>query len=180
MKQGLALWFAFLAFVCPAIFAQQSAPSQSAGEKSAAVTGDKEKNIQEYVNLLRSDVRKQKAEVMGTVMQLDPDQAAKFWPIYKQYDAELTKLNDLRVANIQDYANNYTQLTDVKADQLIKKALDYRRQRAELLAKYYERVKASLGAIQAARFVQIEDQLLQLIDLQIESALPLSSSSREP
>ena len=173
MKQGLAVWFALLAFVCPAIFAQQSAQSQSAGEKAAAVTDDKEKNIQEYVNLLRSDVRKQKVEIMGTVMQLDPDEAAKFWPIYNQYDAELTKLNDLRVANIQDYANNYDKMTDAKADELIQKAQDYRRQRAELVAKYYERVKESLGAIQAARFVQIEDQLLQLIDLQIESSLPV-------
>ena len=173
MKQGLAVWFALLAFVCPAIFAQQSAQSQSAGEKAAAATDDKEKNIQEYVNLLRSDVRKQKVEIMGTVMQLDPDDAAKFWPIYKQYDAELTKLNDLRVANIQDYANNYDKMTDAKADELIKKAQDYRQQRAALLAKYYERVKASLGAIQGARFVQIEDQLLQLIDLQIESNLPV-------
>ena len=172
MKQGLAMSFALLAFVCPAVFAQESA-QPSAGEKTAAATDDKEKNIQEYVNLLRSDVRKQKVDIMGTVMQLDPDEAAKFWTIYKEYDAELTKLNDLRVANIQDYANNYDKMTDAKADELVKKAQDYRQQRTALVAKYYERVKESLGAIQAARFVQIEDQLLQLIDLQIESNLPV-------
>ena len=38
--------------------------------------------------------------------------SAKFWPIYEEYDAELTKLNNLRVANIQDYARNYDQMTD--------------------------------------------------------------------
>jgi hypothetical protein len=34
-------------------------------------------------------------------------------------------------------------------------------------------VKESLGAVTAARFAQIEDQLLLIIDLQIASSLPI-------
>lgn len=175
MKLWCAVCFAFLVFVYPGAFAQEPSQSKTAAEKpvASADADAKEKNVQEYINLLRSDVRRQKAELMGTIMQLDADDAARFWPIYNQYDAELTKLNDLRVANIQDYANNYDKMTDAKADELIKKAQMYRKQRADLVTKYYERVKAALGAIQAARFVQIEDQLLQIIDLQIESVLPV-------
>jgi hypothetical protein len=136
-------------------------------------TDTQQRNVQEYIELLRSDVRHQKDEVMGAVMQLDADQAAKFWPIYSEYDAELAKLNDQRVANIQDYASNYDQMTDAKADELVQKAFDYRKQRAELVAKYYGRIKAALGSIEAARFLQIEEQLLMIIDLQIASSLPI-------
>jgi len=110
---------------------------------------------------------------MGAVMHLDVDEAARFWPIYSEYDAELSSLNKLRIANIQEYAANYDRMTDAKADELIQRALDYRKQRSDLLGKYYGRVKESLGPIQAARFVQIEDQLLMLIDLQITSSLPI-------
>jgi len=106
-------------------------------------------------------------------MLLSADDAAKFWPIYSDYDAELTKVNNLRIANIQDYADNYNHMTDEKADQLIQNALEYRKQRSELLAKYYGLVKQSLGAITAARFLQIEDQLLLIIDLQIDASLPI-------
>ena len=60
-----------------------------------------------------------------------------------------------------------------KADELIQKAMSYQKQRAELLAKYYDRVKQELGGITAARFVQIEHQLLALIDLKIASSLPI-------
>ena len=49
--------------------------------------------------------------------------------------------------------------------------------RSELLAKYYDRVKQSLGGITAARFVQVENQLLLIIDLQIVSSLPLVGGS---
>ena len=63
-------------------------------------------------------------------------------------------------------------MTEAKADELVQNGLDYRKQRMELLSKYYGRVKASLGSVQAARFLQIEDQLLTIIDLQIDSVLP--------
>jgi flagellar biosynthesis/type III secretory pathway protein FliH len=148
----------------------QTTGSSAAAPPSASA---REKNIQEYINLMRADVRQQKAEMMGAVMQLTAADAAKFWPIYSDYDRELTKLNDQRVANIKEYARTYTQMTNEKADELVQKALAYRKQRSELVAKTYDRFKQALGAITAARFVQVEDQLLSIIDLQIASQLPV-------
>jgi len=152
-------------------FAQGAAQPQNSTQ--VATTDTQEKNLQEYIDLLRSDVRQQKSQIVGAVMLLDVDQATKFWPIYAEYDAELTKLNNQRVANIREYATNYDHMTDAEADGMIQKAMSYRKQRAELLAKYYGRVKDALGAFEAARFVQIEDQLLMIIDLQISSSLPI-------
>jgi hypothetical protein len=166
-KQNAAgiMVLAFLVFA-PAVFAQASVPASASADSDS-------QNIQAYVDLLRADVRQQKAEMVGAVMQLSAADAAKFWPIYEQYDAELAKLNDLRIANIKEYASTYDQMTDAKADELMQKAMSYRKQRAELLAKYYELVKQALGGIEAARFVQVEDQLLLIIDLQIDSSLPV-------
>jgi hypothetical protein len=152
----------------------QPLPQSTQEQSGQSTTADaKEKNIQEYIELMRSNVRDEKSQIMGAVMQLDIDDAAKFWPIYSQYDAELTKLNNLRVENIQDYAKNYSQMTDAKADELIRRSLDYQKQRGELLAKYYQVMKQSVGAITAARFLQVEHQLLLIIDLQIASSLPI-------
>ena len=67
-------------------------------------------------------------------------------------------------------------MTDEKADQLIKNAMAYQKQRDELLGKYYERIKQELGAVTAARFVQVEHQLLTIIDLEIASSLPVAGS----
>ena len=83
-------------------------------------------------------------------------------------------MNDQRVANIEEYARSYNQLTDEKADELVQNAMRYQKMRSELLAKYYDRVKQSLGGITAARFLQVESQLLLIIDLQIAASLPLA------
>jgi len=148
---------------------QKAEPKAAASSEAAT----QNKNIEEYINLMRADVRQQKAEIMGAVMVLSAQDAAKFWPIYESYDAELSKLNDQRVANIQEYARAYSDMTDEKADELIQNALAYQKQRAELLAKTYDRVKQAVGATTAARFVQVEHQLLLIIDLQIASSLPI-------
>jgi hypothetical protein len=176
MKKQKAAWILVLALlVCaPRVRAQDSA--QTSTETTVSSKSDAQ-NIQAYIDLLRADVRQQKAEMVGAVMQLSAADAAKFWPIYEEYDTELAKLNDLRIANIQEYANTYDQMTDEKADELIQKALSFRKQRSELLAKSYERVKQALGGIEAARFIQVEDQLLLIIDLQIDSSLPVVGQS---
>lgn len=165
---------AFAVFAClastPALSAQAQQPA------SAASASPTEQNVNTYIDLMRKDVRSQKSAIMDSVMQLDLDQAAKFWPIYREYDAELKKLNDLRVANIKEYAQSYNNMTDAKADELIQNAISYQKQRMELLTKYYGRVKDSLGAVTAARFAQVEQQLLLLIDLQIDSSLPIVGS----
>jgi hypothetical protein len=177
MKKRIASWLPLLMLVatCPAALAQATPQSQGTKDQSASsgMTDAQKKNIQAYVDLMRADVRDQKAEIMGSMMELNIDDAAKFWPIYSEYDAELTKVNNLRVQNITDYAENYSQMTDEKADQLVQSALDYQKQRGELLAKYYGRMKDALGAITAARFLMIEHQLLLIIDLQIASSLPI-------
>src|SRR6516165_8509434 len=141
---------------------------------NAAATSDAEKkNIQAYINLMRENVRQDKAEIMGAIMVLSAADAAKFWPIYSEYDTQLAKLNDQRVENIKQYARDYGQMTDDEADQLVQKSMTYQKERAELLVQTYEKVKQALGAVTAARFAQVEHQLLLIIDLQIASSLPV-------
>jgi hypothetical protein len=166
------------AFVLAAVIATpcraQTNTANTENKTQASSQGEtQKKNTQAYIDLLRSDVRQQKAEIMGSVMLLSAQDATKFWPIYTEYDAQLAKLNDQRVENIKEYARVYDQMTDEKADELIQKSLAYQKQRAGLLAQTYEKVKQALGGVTAARFAQVEHQLLLIIDLQIASSLPI-------
>ena len=154
-------------FACATASAQALVPQESSSRTIS----------NQDLDLLRQDLRAKRKQLIAANLKLTETEAAKFWPIYNEYDAELTKLNDLRLANIQEYARNYDSMTESKADELIQKAFDYRKRRSELLSKYYVRVKESLGSVQAARFVQIEDQLLMIIDLQITSELPVVEGS---
>jgi hypothetical protein len=160
----LSLTLVVLAAAVQAV-AAQSAPAQDQ---------TKTLNLSAYAELLRADVRAQKVAILTEVMGFSEAEDKAFWPIYREYDAEMAKLADERVALIADYARNYQQMTDDAADALAKKALDLEQRRQAAKAKCYERVKAALKPRQALRFLQVEHQLQLLIDLQISASLPIA------
>ena len=156
--------------ICSSAALAQSPP---AGGSAAPQAGAPKENLAEDIKLLRKNVRGEKQKILSAAMALDEAQSKKFWPIYKDYERELGKLNDVRLGNITAYAQNYNNMTDSKADELVNGAIAYHKKRIELLANTYDKVRAALGAPLAARFVQVESTLNNLIDLQIQSNLPL-------
>jgi len=150
----------------------QGAPAAAPAAKDPGAAARKQ-NLDQEIRMLRRDIRADKAKVIGTAMQLDADQSTKFWPIYKEYESQLAKLNDLREANIREYAKNYANMSDNKADELVNAAIAYHKKRIDLVANTYDKVRSALGSPIAARFVQAESELLNIIDLQIQSSLPL-------
>jgi len=131
-------------------------------------------NLSAYAELLRSDVRAQKVAILTEVMGFTEAEDAAFWPIYREYDLEMAKLGDERVAMIEEYARSYSQITDAIAETLASKALDLESRRQAALARCFERVKKALSPRTALRFLQVEHQLLLIVDLQIAAALPVA------
>lgn len=134
-------------------------------------------NLSAYAELLRSDVRAQKVAILTEVMGFTDAEDQAFWPIYREYDLEMAKLGDERTAMIQEYVNSYAKLTDEIADRLATRALDLEGRRQAVKAKCYQRVKAAMSPLTAARFLQVEHQLLLLIDLQISALLPIAPTA---
>jgi hypothetical protein len=162
-----------LALPAPASIARAQSPPASTQKSTDSTQESTDLNLRAYVELLRSDVRTQKVAIITQMMEFTEAEDAAFWPIYREYELEMSKLNDERVALIEEYARTYSQMTDSVADKLATKVLELESRRQALKAKYYERFKQAMSAKTAAKFLQVEQQLLLLIDLQISAALPI-------
>jgi hypothetical protein len=151
-----------------------AAPLRAAqGASPPAPDQTRARNLQAYVELLRSDIRDQKVAIIAGMMQLSEADDARFWPVYREYEQELSRINDERVALIREYAASYETMTDQVANRLAHAVLDLEARRNALKTKYYERLAAILPAKTAARALQVENQLLLLLDLQIAASLPV-------
>jgi hypothetical protein len=150
-----------------AAFTQDTSTNQDVG-----TSHDRELNLRAYTELLRANVKAERVAIITQIMQFNDADAAKFWPIFRQYDLELTKLGDGRVQLIDDYINNYYNITNQKAYQLMTTAFTLEAKRAELKKKYFEIMSKALSARTAARFFQVENQMQHIIDLQISASLP--------
>jgi polyhydroxyalkanoate synthesis regulator phasin len=130
-------------------------------------------NIRAYIELLRSDLRGQKVAVIAEVMSFTEDEGVKFWPIYQEYQGEMAKLMDRKLAGIKDYAVNYEKMTQEKAKEITDLALQLESDRVGVKKKYIDRMRQALSSKTAGRFLQVENQIQFLMDLQIASSLPV-------
>jgi hypothetical protein len=110
---------------------------------------------------------------MTEALELTDAQGSAFWPIYREYDTELSALGDRRIALIKTFAAKYGTMTDADASTFAKDYFALHKDRLKLREKYFDRVAKATSSVIAARFVQVETVVGNLIDLQIAAELPL-------
>jgi hypothetical protein len=126
--------------------------------------------------LFRRDIRSMRKQIIASNLDLTEPEAAKFWPIYEQYAADLGKIDEDRATIVREYAVAYGSVSDDQADNLIRRWLDTDISAAELRQKYVPLVRKVLPAKKAATFFQIDRRVSMMIDVQITSQIPLVQS----
>ena len=161
----LALRLALAVLLSP--LASGCATAQETAPPAAAI------HLESYIEALRSDVRAKKASLLAGAMKLDEAEAAKFWPLQREYELELMRLNDETVRLIQDFGASYAAFDDAAAKALTSRVLNLEQKRLDLRRRTWERMSREISPRVAARFLQIERTIGHLIDLQIAANLPI-------
>lgn len=129
-------------------------------------------SYKEDVELVQSIYGKSKSDLVRQYMNLSDTQAAAFTKVYDNYEAERKTLGQKKLQLINDYATNYATLTDEKADELAKGALKNNQDYEKLYSKTYGQAKKVIGAINAAKFIQLEVYLQTVIRGEIQDTIP--------
>ena len=154
------------------MFAQAAAQSvPGAGAQPNTVTD-------QDIQMLRADIRAHRKDLTAQNMTLTPDEATKFWPIYDQYVAELTKIGDARWALIKDYAANYSTMTDAQAQDFIKRSAAIDQQFTALRLKYVPLFEKVISPKKTALWFQLDRRLDLLINLQLASMIPVVDTAK--
>jgi hypothetical protein len=130
-------------------------------------------NSDDLIELLRHDLKTEATAIMTEALALDASQSEIFWPIWREYNLEYSKTGDAQLALLKDFAEHQMSMDDEKAKELVERSFKIQEQRNQLRKKYWKQVAKELGGIIAARFVQVDSQLSNLVQLQIASQVPL-------
>ena len=149
----------------------------SSGEKKPQVAQDDA--VHEYFQVLRSDFNQTKIRTLNQVMKLTPEQAEKFWPIYRHYEQELAQVGDRKLALIREFFAHRQKgtLDDANSRDIATRWLQTGQDRLDLWKKYYEKISQAVSPIQAGQFLQAENQMALFIDMSIASEMPLVTGS---
>lgn len=114
----------------------------------------------------------QKKDIIIKYMKFSTEESGKFWAVYDQYEAERKSISAERIALLEDYAKNYTGLSDAKADELTNKIFANNIKMDKVQKKYYNKMKKVLTPLRASEFMQLETYLQTMIRYQVQSNIP--------
>ncbi|MFL6283493.1 MAG: hypothetical protein ACJ74Q_10180 [Pyrinomonadaceae bacterium] len=129
--------------------------------------------LNSYIALLKSDLRSRKASFIAEGLRLTDKEAAVFRPVYKDYEADLKRLDDARLLLVKDFSDNSDNMTGEKASALIERRFELEGRRVVLERTYFRRLAKVLPAKTVARFFQLEYRFSLMMDLKSASEVPL-------
>ena len=135
---------------------------------------------QSYFELLRQDLGTKKVALITEVMQFTDQESEVFWPLYREFDFENAKIGDETLKLIKDYAAHYVDLTDEKAVELMNTSFDLKNKKLGLNRNYLKKFGKIIAPARAVKFMQVMNQIDMVLNIQINSQLPLIGEPIEP
>ena len=122
--------------------------------------------------LIKSYFKLTKMAIVEDAMALSEKDGAIFWPLYKQYDIEASKLNQFRIDYLNDYVEQVENITDEQVDEFLKQANSYGKKMTALKSKYYKLMKKELSSKVAIRFMLVEEYIQTAVKYELLETLP--------
>ncbi len=110
------------------------------------------------VECARADLKADRKAVIAEEMRFTPRESDAFWPIYRNYRAEVERVTDRMVNLVFEYSDFYPDVPEQKAKQILK---DYTKVEADLLGvkrKYLKKFGKVLPATKVFRLAQLDNR----------------------
>jgi len=122
---------------------------------------------------VRQAVQADKRGLVERNMQLTPEEAKKFWPIYDVYQENLEPIVRRQNRAVMDYINAESSMTDANAKRIAKEFLDADADEQKLRERQFKKLLAALPARKAVRYLQIENKIRTLNRYDLAERIPL-------
>lgn len=139
-------------------------------ETTLAESSGLSNDAQVLISQIQTDKR---AIVLSTLGLTDP-QVAAFTPLYDEFQADNKKVMERGIDMLNKFASNYGSMTDDAAKDILKEWFDLREDRNEVVEKYAKKMTKVLPATKVLQWVQVENKLNSLLDVQAASVIPLA------
>jgi Spy/CpxP family protein refolding chaperone len=118
-------------------------------------------------------IQSNKKGIVEKSMDLTPEEAKKFWPLYDAFQRELALPQSSITRAVNDYIAAGQSVTDANARRLTEQVLSATRDEARLHEKHFKQLLKVLPARKAARYIQIENKVDAVVRYESAKAIPL-------
>ena len=130
-------------------------------------------DLRTQINAARDILEKERRIVLASELNLNSEQRDKFWKLYQEYVEDLREVNDIRVDVIVRYAENYRQIDDKLARELVDDRFRHEKALLKLRERYLKKMRRILPEIKVARFFQVELKMDAALNYNLAARIPV-------
>ncbi len=111
----------------------------------------------------KENIEAMKAAFITQKLNLTPEEAQTFWPVYNQY---ADKLKELRQKHRQDRKaakENFDEMTDKEVEQVVDNEIVFRQKELDLQKEYHSKFKSILPVKKVAKLYAAEEQFKRVL-----------------
>jgi hypothetical protein len=138
--------------------------------RGAAVYDDTQWSPDQDIQLLKSNIRSQKKQIVAANLDLTDAESEKFWPVYNRYAEDLAKIYDNKIALFQEYIQTYDSMSGEQAESYLRRRAAVEEDIMQVRLKYLPEFRKVLTGRETALFYQIDWRLDLIINLQLAQA----------
>lgn len=127
----------------------------------------------EDIDIIQSAFGKDKKDLVKDYMELSQKDSAAFWKLYDEYEDKRKVIGRERINLLEQYANEYQNLDNAKAEKLATGILMNDAKYNTLHQTYFKKFTAVLGARNAAKFLQLEMYVQTYVRANVMREIPL-------
>jgi hypothetical protein len=127
------------------------------------------------LEIIHEKLKADKKLIVAKYMDLTESEAAKFWPVYDEYQKDLQGSNEKLRKLLESYAADYRNksMTDDKAKKLLDDWMSLEQEEGKRRSAFAPKVLAALPAKKAARYLQIENEYRIMLRYDLAEIVPL-------
>ena len=129
--------------------------------------------VEDQIALSRSEVRADRQLIVTASLGLTDEESKVFWPLYRDYRAEMDKPLDRAWSLLTTYADTWEAMSDADAGKALDEWLAIEVQQAEIRQRWAKKMGKELKPVTVARFFQIDNKLDSILRLEAAAEIPL-------
>lgn len=111
----------------------------------------------------RENIEALKVAFMTKKLDLSPEEAQQFWPVYNQYTDKLQDFRKKRRQENKEAKQNFDEMSDKEIEQAVDNEIVFRQKELDLQKEYHSKFKAILPVKKVAKLYQAEEQFKRVL-----------------
>jgi hypothetical protein len=129
-------------------------------------------DFNDYLEVSREVLKTEKKALIADLMQFSSEESQAFWPLYNEYEDAKYKVNTRYFNLVQKFADNFENMTDEVATEVINESISVKQELVKLEKSYAKKFMKILTPKRTIKYLQAENKIKALIDAEMALEIP--------